>query len=261
MARIGPEDLLRELDHAVRAAIGADREATIAYSGGLDSSIVAALGSRHSLVKCYTCALPDSHDARNAKEMAAKDGLELKVVTLNTGDVRGLVCRASKLLDSGDPVRIAYTIPLMSVIDESSVPLVLAGNGADELFGGYARYLTSEDAREEMAKDLSKAVLEANAIENYAQRSGKRFACPFLDEGLPDFCAEIELERLVRDGRRKLILREVASVLSLHTSEMPKKAAQYSSGIMKEMKRQARVSELSLSNWMTSVLSGSKESN
>jgi asparagine synthase (glutamine-hydrolysing) len=50
-------------------------------------------------------------------------------------------------------------------------------------------------------------------------------------------------------GGRKLVLREVAVLLGLDAHDRPKKAAQYSSGIMREMERLARKEGMSMSEW------------
>jgi asparagine synthase (glutamine-hydrolysing) len=258
---LSPSDLAKELERAVRAALGDSQEAAVAYSGGLDSSIVGGFAKRFARVDCCTCALRGSQDDSRAREAAAADNMSLKMFYLEPGDLPDAVARASAMLSSSDPVKIAYTIPVLCVIDRSSEHLILTGSGADELFGGYARYVGSARVREEMKEDLSKAISEADVLDTYAQARGKRLACPFLDERLVGLCADLEPNLLMADGRRKVILRDVAALLGLSSFDRPKKAAQYSSGVMAEMRRQARRQKVSLGEWVREASSARNESN
>ncbi len=246
--------LLKRLREATQGIIGGEPAVAVAYSGGLDSSVLAAIALEFSEVKCYTCAVEGSFDSRKASEYAAQDGVNHLAVNLSQKDLVGAVARASGLLSSTDPIRIAYTIPLMCVLEGCHEDCLLAGNGADELFGGYARYSDVEDPRTMMAADLEKMQQEASLLSAMATSVGKRIGFPFASEEVVSFSEQTPLGDKVNGLGRKLILREVARMMGLPSYNRPKKAAQYSSGILREMKRTSRRESLGLSEWTARVI-------
>lgn len=239
--------LLKRLSGATREIVGNESVVAVAYSGGLDSSMIVAIALEFSDVKCYTCAIKGSFDSRKASEYAAQDGVDHLAISLSEKELLGWVARASNLLSSTDPIRIAYTIPILCVLEGCDEGCVLAGNGADELFGGYARYSDAEDPGPIMAMDFEKMQQEASLLSALATAMGKRIGFPFASKEVVSFAEQTPLEEKVNGSGRKLILREAARVMGLPSYNRPKKAAQYSSGILKEMKRISRKEHLELS--------------
>jgi hypothetical protein len=73
-----------------------------------------------------------------------------------------------------------------------------------------------------------------------------------------EYMKSLPVDRKVSASGRKILLREVARMLDLQSHDIPKKAAQYSSGVLKEMRKLARSEGVSLSDW-TSHLSDNRE--
>ena len=70
----GYEGLGKAIEESVRASCEG-RRVGIAFSGGLDSGLVAALASKYAKsVTCYTCGTDDSFDVAAGKELAEKLG-------------------------------------------------------------------------------------------------------------------------------------------------------------------------------------------
>ena len=245
--------LLNRLKAATRDIIGSEPAVAVAYSGGVDSSMIVAIALEFSEVRCYTCAIEGSFDSRKAIEYAAEDGVNHLVISPREKELVGWVARASSLLGSADPVRIAYSIPILCVLEACDEGCVLAGNGADELFGGYAKYSYAEDPRSLMAVDLEKMQQEARLLSALATAKGKRIGFPFASKEVVSFAEQTPLEEKVNDSGRKLILREAARLMGLRSYDRPKKAAQYSSGILKMMERISRRERLELSEWTARV--------
>jgi asparagine synthase (glutamine-hydrolysing) len=243
------EALLAALRKSVRRDIDSTAKAAVAYSGGIDSSIIAALASESVAVDCHTWAVEGSFDAVNVQERADEENLQVMLHVLDAARLRQAVASASAALGSTDPVPISYTIPLILVLEESPEEVVLAGNGADELFGGYSKYASTEDPTSAMKKDFNKMQLEAEELRRWAASSGKRLGFPFVSEDIIRLSRDMPISWKISGGERKVVLREVAKLLKLPSHDRPKKAAQYSSGIRKLMERTAKDEELSLSRW------------
>jgi len=133
--------------------------------------------------------------------------------------------------------------------------LVLAGNGADELFAGYEKYATRvRDAQKRMMEDLERSLEEAKRIAIFANSLGKEVRFPFLDKDIVAAGQAIPLEKKISGSGRKVILRDTAGLLGLHAADRPKKAAQYSSGILRMMQTLAKGNHESLSEWTQNAI-------
>jgi asparagine synthase (glutamine-hydrolysing) len=116
-------------------------------SGGLDSSVVAALAVRHagrgSLIG-FTGRFPEppGYDERAyARELAAELGFELVELDLTSRDFVDTIRQVVYHLDH--PVAGPGSFPQYHVsrLAARHRKVVLGGQGGDEIFGGYARYL------------------------------------------------------------------------------------------------------------------------
>jgi len=248
--------LLTKLRDSVSEIIATESKVAVAYSGGLDSSIIAALADEKASAMCYTCAVDGSFDARNAKHFADEEGRLLNLIRLKPDDIGSFARSASRILKTPDPIRIAYTIPILCVLHRCSEGVILTGSGADELFCGYAKYAQVRDPRQAMAADLEKMLSEAESLSSEAASLGKYIGFPYAMPKIISAAAEIPIEKKINSTDRKIILREIAATLGIPSHARPKKAAQYSSGVMREMERQAKEAGLSLSDWTVKTSTG-----
>lgn len=143
-------DLAATIADSVDAHLVADVPVAVLLSGGLDSSLVAAIAAQDGpSMNAYTIrfrdvdqkmeAMPD--DARYARIVARDLGLPLEEIELNP-QVAELLPRLVDILDEpiGDPAAI-NTLLMCDAARESGAKVVLSGMGADELFGGYRKHL------------------------------------------------------------------------------------------------------------------------
>lgn len=247
------ERLLRSIERSVTEAVAGRPKVAVAYSGGLDSSLLAALAKRETGIRCYTACVPGSHDAKSALAHAEADGFGLDILELTDDDVRRLAALAASVLGTNDPVRVGYTIPLLSVIHGSLEETILVGSLADELFAGYAKYDSADDPAPRMQIDLEKALSEVSSLADYANCEHKLLVAPFASKGVFEVAASIPLSRMIGPQGRKLILRDVAREIGLTAYDRPKKAAQYSSGVAKAIERMAKKERLSSRAWLNSL--------
>ena len=130
------EALGNAIESAVRKACEG-KEVGVAFSGGMDSGLVAALAKKYARsVTCYTCGTDDSFDVQAGRELAEKLGLPWVHCRISEesieNDIRELIM-ATKV---SDPFTISYELQLFTVCRAAHEPVILTGQGSDEYFGG-----------------------------------------------------------------------------------------------------------------------------
>ena len=138
------EKLREELSFTVGEQLMSDVPVGSFFSGGIDSSSIAAYANRHGKRPiCFGVHFSNQGvaDERPYQEAAAKAlGLELQLITLDGSSFRDDLLRL--LYHQDEPVIGAAMFPMAAVsqLAARQVKVCLGGQGADELFGGYARY-------------------------------------------------------------------------------------------------------------------------
>ena len=132
------------LESAVASRLVADVPVGIFLSGGLDSNIIAAMAAQQSQTKLQTFTvgydIGHFNEGARAKAAASLISSDHHEVTLSRGEVGGLVPRLVGRLDQplADPALVALNF--VAAAARERVTVVLGGEGADEVFGGYPRY-------------------------------------------------------------------------------------------------------------------------
>lgn len=130
---------------AVRSHMVSDVPVGVFLSGGIDSSLLTALASRfnNEPLQTFSISFPGSkHDeAPYARAVAATFKTNHRDFPFEPGDARQFLLQAAKLFDQ--PLADTAVLPLMSLSRAASafVKVVLTGDGGDELFAGYRKYL------------------------------------------------------------------------------------------------------------------------
>ncbi|MFC1859173.1 asparagine synthase (glutamine-hydrolyzing) [Thermodesulfobacteriota bacterium] len=138
--------LFERLSEAVQLRLIADVPLGAFLSGGIDSSIIAALMTRHSpkRVKTFSIGFKDVQlfdETRFARKVADRyktDHHEFKLISSDLLDIF-----AEVLSTFGEPFADSSAIPTFIVSRETKkyVTVALSGDGGDELFAGYRSYL------------------------------------------------------------------------------------------------------------------------
>ena len=241
-ARIAPDPAPCALEEAIVTAIDLrSDEGVVAFSGGVDSALIAHLAR----LPCVTVGLRGSHDIRVATAAARMMGLDLDVVTPTEEEVAKAVRRVVRVIpDPTNPVEasIATTLSFVTAwAKERGHTRILAGQGADELFGGYARYLSTPDLAAELERDFADHGRQRVRDQAVAALHGAYFSMPYLDVRVVRAARAIPAREKVRGGVRKHPLREIAArYIPAEIARAEKKAMQYGSGIWRAMQHLAR---------------------
>lgn len=142
-----PEAFLALLEDAVKVRLRSDVPIGVALSGGLDSSTVARLaaGSDHRQpLQCFSLRYPSAAlDESAYTRMVADDPARYRIhwITPSAEDMMATTAAIVWHHDSPTPIRGRY--PQWHVLREAGkhVTVVLGGQGADELLGGYPRFV------------------------------------------------------------------------------------------------------------------------
>lgn len=146
-------DALEELDQLLRRTIKrqmiADVELGMFLSGGIDSSVVSAIAQQEASnnVRTYTIGFSerDFDESGYANDIASHLGTEHLTMHVTPNDALQVVPKLSTIYD--EPFADSSQIPayLVAKLAREHVTVCLSGDGGDELFAGYNRYLWAEN--------------------------------------------------------------------------------------------------------------------
>ncbi|GMU25345.1 asparagine synthase (glutamine-hydrolyzing) [Patescibacteria group bacterium] len=144
------ETIRRLLEDAVRVRLQADVPVGAFLSGGIDSAAVIAFASKHasSPIRTFTMGFPEAHmderaEARRLSEYFHTDHTEFEAKP------EDLLAIGSQVIAQYDaPYADSSALPLWLLARETAkeIKVVLTGDGGDELFGGYRRYMAYAQA-------------------------------------------------------------------------------------------------------------------
>ena len=138
------EQLASLLDEAVKSRLGSDVPFGAFLSGGLDSSVVVALMARHlqTPVQTFSLGFRESHynELSDARRVASHLETEHHELIVKPNAVE-LLEQLVWYLD--EPFADSSAVPtyLVAKLARRQVKMVLTGDGGDEAFAGYGRYL------------------------------------------------------------------------------------------------------------------------
>ncbi len=138
--------LLTLLDDTVRLQLRSDVPVGTHLSGGLDSSIVTCLASRHygNTLSAFTGKFaegPEFDESGYAKKVSEFCECRLQEIVPSAADFENSIKDIVIHMDQPAAGPGAFAQYMVSKLASENVKVVLGGQGGDEIFGGYARYL------------------------------------------------------------------------------------------------------------------------
>jgi len=231
-------------------------EVALAFSGGLDSTILAVLAKKCvSKVKLVSVGLAGQPELGLAQRVAESLELPFHLQTYTVADVEDVLKRVLWLIEEPDVMKVGVAIPFYWAAETASrigCHVLLAGQGADELFGGYHRYLKEYErggvkaVQESMFHDL------ALSYETNFQRDEPVCAfhkvelrLPYIDREVIHLALSLPVNLKITskdDPLRKRVLRQVAKNFGIPelVVERSKKAVQYATGVDKALEQLAQ---------------------
>jgi len=241
------------LEEAVAKWMVADVDVGSFLSGGLDSSIIAALAQKARLeagkgpLKTFSVGTEGAPDLLAARSVADHIGADHHEYIFTVDDVAQNLPHVIYHLESADVDLVRSAIPTLFAarLARAHVKAVLTGEGADELFAGYAYHHGYVDDPRDLADELTRSLgamhnINLQRVDRVTMAESLEARTPFLDRELIGFAQSIpaalklrrtDPEALESTGEttEKWILRKACADL-LPTKLVWRKKAQFDEG-------------------------------
>jgi asparagine synthase (glutamine-hydrolysing) len=192
------------LEEAVARWMVADVEVGSFLSGGLDSSIIAAIAQKvrqengMSPLQTFAVGVEGSADLAAARAVADHIGSRHHERVFTVDQVADALGHVVYHLESADVDLVRSAVPTLfaSRLARSRVKAVLTGEGADELFAGYAYHHAYADDPRALADELTRSLgtmhnINLQRVDRITMSESLEARTPFLDRELIDFAQSI----------------------------------------------------------------------
>ncbi len=229
------EDIRQALRAAVKRQLMSDVPYGVLLSGGLDSSVISAVAERYSEMRIeddsqtkaywprlhsFAVGLKGAPDLAKAKLVADHIGTVHHEINYTIQEGLDAIRDVIYFIETYDVTTVRASTPmylLARVIKSMGIKMVLSGEGADEIFGGYLYFHKAPDARafhEETVRKLSKLHLYDCLRANKSLSAwGVEGRVPFLDKEFLDVAMRTNPAAKMCPGKtiEKRIVREAFS--------------------------------------------------
>ena len=224
--------LRHALEEAVRRQLMSDVPYGVLLSGGLDSSIISAVAKKYASKRIenegrteawwpqlhsFAVGLKGAPDLAAARKVAEHIGTVHHEIHYTVQEGLDAIRDVIYFIETYDVTTVRASTPmylLARVIKSMGIKMVLSGEGADEVFGGYLYFHKAPDARafhEETVRKISKLYLYDCLRANKSLAAwGVEGRVPFLDKEFLDVAMRLNPAAKMAPGKtiEKKILRE-----------------------------------------------------
>lgn len=223
----------------------------VSFSGGLDSTLIAAVAKKHAEVDLITAGTADCPDIEFSKRLAKDMQLPITLVQFDEAEAVRTFRETYDLLPM-DLLKVEILVPVYKVAKiarDRGHSALLFGTGAEELFVGYERYFTYLDEGKDLDSILREEYKnlqqrEISWIKRICRKFGIDARFPYYNKELADMMFAVQLEDRIADRElKKGLLREAATMLGtpILAVKRRKKAMQYGSGIHKMILKNSEI--------------------
>ena len=242
-------DKLREKMNESIQKITNDKKIGIAFSGGVDSSLLAKLCTNLGYdVTLLTIGFADSHDIQFSKEISRLFGYEHKIEKISSKIFPEIAEQIRKIIKSDNlswnENCIAFYF-VSKLAERYGFDKILTANGIDELFCGYNAYRDAITHGSDSVMNLMELKIEneinmMKAVNTVVSEFGVNILQPFLSKEFVNFAKKIPVGEKIHgpdDLMRKHIIRDLALTIGVpkEAAFKRKKALQYGSFIHKAL--------------------------
>ena len=215
----------------------------VAFSGGVDSTTIAAIARKHATVELFSAGTHGSEDLEYSEKVAVSLCLPLHRVILDQQGILDAYAQCHAILPL-DLLKLEILVPVYRVAEAAAKKghkVLLFGTGAEELFVGYERYYTYKAEGRDLDALLKEEFRtlpqrDIGWVKKVCRKFGVEARFPFYTPELAQFMFSVPLdERMEERELKKGILREAAKMLGAPELAVrrKKKAMQYGSGVHK----------------------------
>ena len=242
------------LEAAVRRQLMSDVPYGVLLSGGLDSSVISAVAKKYASrriesngkqeawwpqLHSFAIGLKGAPDLAKAREVADFIGTVHHEINYTIQEGLDALRDVIYFIETYDVTTVRASTPmylLARVIKSMGIKMVLSGEGADEVFGGYLYFHKAPDAKsfhEETVRKLSKLYLYDCLRANKSLSAwGVEGRVPFLDKEFLDVAMRIDPKEKMCPGKtiEKKVVREAFADI-LPESVVWRQKEQFSDGV------------------------------
>ncbi|MBP8777397.1 MAG: asparagine synthase B [Bacteroidaceae bacterium] len=248
------EELRQALEASVQRQLMSDVPYGVLLSGGLDSSVISAIAKKYAAKRVesddelgawwpqlhsFAVGLKDAPDLIKAREVAKHIGTVHHEINYTVQEGLDAIRDVIYFIETYDVTTIRASTPMFLLsryIKSMGIKMVLSGEGADEIFGGYLYFHKAPNARafhEETIRKIGKLYLYDCLRANKALCAwGVEGRVPFLDKEFMDIAMRLNPEAKMAPGKviEKKILREAFADM-LPESVAWRQKEQFSDGV------------------------------
>ena len=228
---IPPDDVFMRVRESLTASVKlrmlAERPVAALLSGGLDSSLIAALVQDELLknnrppLETFSIGFHGSEDLRHAKMVAEHIGSKHTEIIMTPDDFFGAIPDVIRDIESYDITTVRASVGNWLVAREisrlSECKVVFNGDGSDEIFGGYL-YFYKAPSDEEFENESNRLLKDIHLFDvlrsdRCISSHGLEPRTPFLDKAFVDVVKSIpvDMRRPTSEYMEKWVLREAFS--------------------------------------------------
>ena len=248
------EAVYKGLEEAVQRQLMSDVPYGVLLSGGLDSSVISAIAKEYAAkgietnneqdawwprLHSFAIGLKGAPDLAKAREVAEYIGTVHHEINYTVQEGLDAIRDVIYFIETYDVTTVRASTPMYliaRVIKSMGIKMVLSGEGADEIFGGYLYFHKAPDARafhEETVRKLGKLYLYDCLRANKSLAAwGVEGRVPFLDKEFLDIAMRLNPSAKMAPGKtiEKKIVREAFEDM-LPASVVWRQKEQFSDGV------------------------------